>query len=267
MYQVTQDTLYDHGGGGLMSSNYSGSPQMIITTLYPDYNWKKWSFNKVQLSMKEELHSSLLSCYLDFIGTHYYVLTYFDWYRISNSQIRSLGVFQAFRKEKGLSNVLQNIYSSYVWDDEKLTHYGKRSTQRWLYVMMKKLFSIYNVYEEYYHTSLKYPKSDQPIQLDIFIPELSLAVEYQGQQHYVQINLFGEFRSFIENDRQKAIACKNANITLIHIPYWWDLSESSLVGTILHHRPDLVKLLPEGGQKVTETFPHGAPTTQRDIAV
>jgi 2-keto-3-deoxy-6-phosphogluconate aldolase len=41
------------------------------------------------------------------------------------------------------------------------------------------------------------------------------------------------------HDVQKSELCKQAGITLIEIPYWWDLSMESLTATIRNQRPDL----------------------------
>ena len=46
-----------------------------------------------------------------------------------------------------------------------------------------------------------------------------------------------------QRDEEKREACKQRNITLIEVPYWWDRSKSSLVATVLKNRPDLEGLL------------------------
>ena len=48
-------------------------------------------------------------------------------------------------------------------------------------------------------------------------------IEYQGQQHYNQVELFQTEEQFLkqkENDNKKQIYCKNKKIKLIEIPYW-----------------------------------------------
>jgi hypothetical protein len=71
------------------------------------------------------------------------------------------------------------------------------------------------------------------MELDIWIPELSLAFEYQGIQHYRISNVFeSEFLRIQRNDMEKKKACQYHGITLISIPYWWDYTISSLAATI-----------------------------------
>lgn len=73
------------------------------------------------------------------------------------------------------------------------------------------------------------------MQFDLYIPTLSLALEYNGKHHYIHATFFGEYTL---NDDEKRRACKEAGIvtslihltllltgiTLIEVPYWWDMS-------------------------------------------
>lgn len=86
-------------------------------------------------------------------------------------------------------------------------------------------------------------------QIDVFIPHLDLAFEYQGNlqdqntltsgmQHYQSSFLFSSEQK--ERDVVKKEILKKAGITLIEIPYWWDMKEESLVAYIRQQRPDLL---------------------------
>jgi hypothetical protein len=92
--------------------------------------------------------------------------------------------------------------------------------------------------------------------LDVYIPSLSLAFEYQGIQHYEDLYYFGApLRVYNERDEIKRKLCAAANITLIEIPYWWDNTKTSLQATIHHTRPDLVDPSP------SEPIPHENPNS------
>jgi len=61
-----------------------------------------------------------------------------------------------------------------------------------------------------------------PQHLDIFLPDQKIAVEYQGQQHYMPIDIFGGEAGFIETvrrDEQKRRLCRIAGITLIEVVF------------------------------------------------
>ena len=104
--------------------------------------------------------------------------------------------------------------------------------------------------------------SGRPLELDYFYPELKIAVEYQGQQHYKTKTIFQQ--SSIEEDKyrdiQKIVMCKAKGITLIEVPYWWDRKYPSLFATVYNQRPDLfpnekpvvdpIPLTPPGQEKL-----------------
>jgi len=57
---------------------------------------------------------------------------------------------------------------------------------------------------------------------DIFIPEFSLAIEYQGRQHYEPVPFFGGEEGFSrtqERDRWKAKICAEKGVILIYFRY------------------------------------------------
>lgn len=84
------------------------------------------------------------------------------------------------------------------------------------------------------------------MELDIFIPSLSIALEYQGAQHYTSQYMFEELEFIQAKDSQKREACASEGITLIEIPYWWDRERDSLIATIHQFRPDLFNFQPKG---------------------
>jgi len=79
--------------------------------------------------------------------------------------------------------------------------------------------------------------------LDIFIPNLNLAFEFHGEQHFQEITSGGfsplEFQKF--RDLEKIQLCEKHAIKLIIIPYWWDNNIETLVATILREYPGILK--------------------------
>jgi len=98
------------------------------------------------------------------------------------------------------------------------------------------------VLSNYKHPKLVYADSGREMELDIFIPALNLAFEYQGEQHYFHHYLYGPPDEQQRRDKEKKEACEKAGIKLIPVPFWWDGSRDSLAATI--H-----KAIPEIGQK------------------
>ena len=53
------------------------------------------------------------------------------------------------------------------------------------------------------------PSTGLPLELDVCIPELQLAMEYQGQQHYKSIFWFGaDLAAQKQRDHEKIDVCK-----------------------------------------------------------
>ena len=58
--------------------------------------------------------------------------------------------------------------------------------------------------------------------LDIYLPELALAIEHQGEQHYRPIEAFGGEQAFAksqERDERKRILCRENDITVIYVRF------------------------------------------------
>lgn len=65
-------------------------------------------------------------------------------------------------------------------------------------------------------------ESGNLLKFDFYLPDYNILIEYQGKQHYQNIEYFGgqagfEKRKF--NDNQKVEYCKNNNLKLLLIPY------------------------------------------------
>ena len=82
--------------------------------------------------------------------------------------------------------------------------------------------------------------------LDVFIEELSLAFEYNGEQHYRPIEFFGgqeQFNKQCELDQRKQKLCDTHGVELIVIPF--DMAHGEQVDTIkraiLEKNLDLVR--------------------------
>lgn len=133
---------------------------------------------------------------------------------------------------------VENISLPFNWKTRKeeikrdLTTSGVISS-RWkneqsLYLLVQKQFpdSIY----QYQPTWLS------PQSLDIFIPTLNIAIEYQGIQHYQAVDFFGGnngYKHRLKLDKRKKQLCLEYNIKLIEWNYNYDISKENLNKFIL----------------------------------
>lgn len=96
------------------------------------------------------------------------------------------------------------------------------------------------IYQRFVSQKLAYVATRQPIELDIFIRDKNLAIEYQGEGHYFDLLSYGVQQYADEHDAERQAVCVYMNITLVEIPYWWDGSVAKLLNTIHHRRPDVI---------------------------
>ena len=90
-----------------------------------------------------------------------------------------------------------------------------------LFNLVKLLFADYEVLRE---ARLDWLGGQR---IDIFIPALSVAIEYQGEQHFRPVALFGGEEGFREaqvRDKRKRKLCKENGVKLIYFTHMEDLS-------------------------------------------
>ena len=95
-------------------------------------------------------------------------------------------------------------------------------------VLYKNLRNLFQKHEVIQHARTKWLGM---MHLDVFIPSLKLAFEYQGRQHYEPVDFFGgkvAFEKVGQRDQEKARLCKENSIKLIYIRQGDDFSEMAL---------------------------------------
>lgn len=61
------------------------------------------------------------------------------------------------------------------------------------------------------------------LRFDFYLPKFNILIEYQGEQHYKNTEIWGgeeDFKDRIKKDNMKRNYCFKNNIKLIEIPYW-----------------------------------------------
>ena len=74
--------------------------------------------------------------------------------------------------------------------------------------------------------------------LDIYIPEINLAIEYQGEQHFKPVTLFGgndALKKTQKRDNEKLKKCKNNNVDLIYFTFKDNLTEKLVCKRLKHY--------------------------------
>lgn len=90
-------------------------------------------------------------------------------------------------------------------------------------------------------------KNAKPLRFDFYIPNYNICIEYQGEQHYTPIEIFGGEKAFKkqkENDNIKRAFCKNNKLLLVEISF----NEYKNIESILN---DVFKKVGDGYERAT----------------
>ena len=78
-------------------------------------------------------------------------------------------------------------------------------------------------------------KQTDMLPFDFYLPDYNICIEYDGEQHFHPMQMWGGYEKFIinqENDSIKDEYCKKHNITLLRLPY--TLSKEDIKNEILN---------------------------------
>ena len=154
-----------------------------------------------------------------------------DWYRVSVKQIQNEGGSGLLKLyDNNLKLFLNNIYPNVNWNSKKLKSTDKRSRQRWMFICLQRLFKDKQIIEEFLLSNDNYLKrqSGMSVEIDVFIPELLVGFEFQGNHHYYDIPKFGQLELYQSRDEEKQKIALESNILIVNVPYWWNDSEDGL---------------------------------------
>ena len=208
--KISKNKIIDEGGKSLLK-RYNNNMKFLLTSIYPNYPWENSAFN---------LHYNLAPLIKEWIKK-YQINQKKDWFR--------LAVDISFKFE--LFETLSLFYPSEKWKKSNFLIRNKKTTQRLLFSFTQMIYPSLLIFENYFHPKLII--SNNNYELDIFIPALQLALEYQGQHHYDDLPAgFGGIELLQSRDEEKEKLAKDLNIKIIYIPYWWDQSLSSLLSSL-----------------------------------
>lgn len=142
------------------------------------------------------------------------------------SFLREEDYFQSRILSKALDR--QNRAVTTIIENKVRERFGfKRVGEAWvsettLYYLIKQLFPNLSVLLHYR------PNFLEGLELDIFIEDLNLGIEYQGVQHFKPVEHWGgeeSYKKLVSRDKKKAKLCKANNVNLIYFNYDEDITE------------------------------------------
>eukprot|EP01124_Arcella_intermedia_P025305 TRINITY_DN4503_c1_g2_i2.p1 TRINITY_DN4503_c1_g2~~TRINITY_DN4503_c1_g2_i2.p1 ORF type:complete len:395 (-),score=66.80 TRINITY_DN4503_c1_g2_i2:843-2027(-) len=214
----------------------------VISRRY--YLKKRQKHNLIIRTYRDWSDPTQVKLFFEHASRHLFITHPADWYRISRDQIKHVGGVNLFKTFGTLGKALQYVYPDMQWDFAKFSLRGKKSTQRWLRILLQQLLPDTDVFEDFLHPDLVWDdQSNQRMELDLWVPKYNLALEYQGEHHYYNLHSAygpsGTASMYISRDCQKKSSCVEHGITLATVPYWWDGKRESLASSLHHIRPDI----------------------------
>lgn len=184
-FNITAE-IHKNGGRSLLKeySNFFD----LLQTLRPKTNWNFWKFKKSARGLwhNKERQVEYLNWLSDTLG----LVGYQDWYDVTSADFEAnygvslLGLYSA-----SVSECVMTILDEHPW--EKIFFYKNEfKRERRLYGIIACGLPKFKVHFRYKHPQISHRLSNRPMEFDVFVEELNLGIEYQGQQHYEPIERF-----------------------------------------------------------------------------
>ena len=114
--------------------------------------------------------------------------------------------------------------------------------QKLLLQRVNQIFPHHEIRKNFRHPDMRFKETNKMMELDVYVPALALAFEYQGEMHYKTEHFkHGTTDRLKARDQEKQLAAKECGITLIEVPYSWDSSKESVIKSVAKIRRDLCK--------------------------
>lgn len=234
-YDISMSDFADNWGYGFID-HYGNSILRALRDVYPETPFEEWRFHTLRGIWTKETQRK----FLDWISADLGLTDPGEWYDINLNQIRARGGAHLLNNYYGGSiyKMLKSIYPEYSWQKEPFQK-TFRSQDR-LVTVVRQIYPDSEIIVNYKHPDLRFLRSGRKMEFDVWIPDLNLAFEYQGEQHYYLTNWLSEeqFAAVQMRDREKAEAAQAHGITLIPVKYTWNRS-----------RTDLEKIIAAGGSR------------------
>eukprot|EP01126_Amoeba_proteus_P063446 TRINITY_DN8747_c0_g5_i1.p1 TRINITY_DN8747_c0_g5~~TRINITY_DN8747_c0_g5_i1.p1 ORF type:complete len:215 (-),score=55.83 TRINITY_DN8747_c0_g5_i1:512-1156(-) len=179
------------------TSRETRSFRRLLMKAFPEHNWLIWKFSPIPTGFWNNPDNVVK--YLNWLEGELGIKEKEDWYRISYDEISKLHGSKLLKKYGGIPKILKAFYPHVKWDLKKFspTTFGKK-TQKRLKDSLQEVFTELEIIEEYRFQEFFFPGSGRPVEVDIYIPKIKLAFEYQGEHHYNHSQLFGNSNQFQE---------------------------------------------------------------------
>tara|TARA_Y100000389_G_C17407148_1_gene488718 strand:- start:50 stop:1393 length:1344 start_codon:yes stop_codon:yes gene_type:complete len=130
-YNISQKTIIENYGGGLLNNYYSGSHIHLLREVYPEYNWLEWLFSKAPMRTwgNKENHKK----YAEWLGNKLGYKSMEDWYNVTYKIFYENNVGGLLCDYYiSIIQFLREVYPEYNWDIAKFKKRYSTGGIEWL---------------------------------------------------------------------------------------------------------------------------------------
>lgn len=174
-------------------------------------------YQKYRNDRKSQIESQLLSSEIS--------STYDDFDKDDNFNDELLSKVESIIEEDNLAIDITNEHEPIFTNrEETLVSTSNKFNSKGEQICRKTLEEIYGVtFKNVKPTWLRNPETGRCLELDCYNDEYKIAVEYNGEQHYIWPHKFypklEDFKKQVRRDKYKEHMCKTLGIHLIIVPY------------------------------------------------
>jgi len=229
-YATTTKSFADNYGYGLLALRFNGSPTTAVKYLFPAGKWYEWKFAFCPNGFWHDPENRRR--YLVWLGRELGIKRYEDWYDVTQDKLeKRYGAGLLDFCNGSQAKAIVEAFPRYRWDVEKFSY--MRMNQKRIFRILKDKYR--DAIWQFKHPELRFSATGRKMELDIWIPSISTAVEYQGQQHFFAVKAWGGADALAKGkmrDEEKRKACRKYAIRLIEIPYTWDGSSELVLKNV-----------------------------------
>jgi hypothetical protein len=221
-YSVTGTTLHRYNAYRVLS-NFNNSISTALVAAFPELTWHRWKFYQAPKGFWKQPDNA--KEFLEHLKLMRNIKKPLDWAKVTGTEIGKLGGSGLLQTYGNLDRALKILCN----EDLGLNTFKLSNPQQKLWKELQQLNLAADFQVNYRHPLLVHPGTKRQMEFDFFSPSLSLAIEFQGAQHYTQAFHSDNLQRQQERDQEKRDSCKIAGIRLVEIAFFdWNENVSQL---------------------------------------
>jgi very-short-patch-repair endonuclease len=240
-YKTTNIIVSKNHGCGLLSSYYNLSIQKMLKTIYPDYKWIPWKFERVSNNFWDDEENQ--RNYIKWLFKELKYETIEDWYKINQQDFNNNHggglVNTLYSKKSNYKKLIISCYPTFNWEEDKFKCLKGEG------ICYELLNQKYNIIWSYKVDWCKYTNC---LPFDFCIEEYKIIIEVDGEQHFIQVSNWDPPEETRKRDKykmEKALENGYSVIRILQEDIYYDKNdwENKLKNSIkIYENPTIIYL-------------------------